>query len=69
MKSWIKQIFYWLSARLEVAPARFVPEDASLIPGMKKVIINLEPTYCDSLFDMVIHQKIGEFARSLGMKK
>ncbi|CAM4057593.1 NAD-dependent protein deacylase [Bacillus subtilis] len=58
-----------IGTSLEVAPARFVPEDASLIPGMKKVIINLEPTYCDSLFDMVIHQKIGEFARSLGIKK
>lgn len=44
-----------IGTSLEVAPARFVPEDASLIPGMKKVIINLEPTYCDSLFDMVIH--------------
>lgn len=58
-----------IGTSLEVAPARFVPEHASLIPGMKKVIINLEPTYCDSLFDMVIHQKIGEFARSLGIKK
>lgn len=58
-----------IGTSLEVAPARFVPEDASRIPGMKKVIINLEPTYCDSLFDMVIHQKIGEFAQSLGIKK
>ncbi|MEC1678100.1 NAD-dependent protein deacylase [Bacillus mojavensis] len=58
-----------IGTSLEVAPARFVPEDASRIPGINKAIINLEPTYCDSLFDFVIHQKIGEFARSLGIKK
>ncbi|WP_420806825.1 NAD-dependent protein deacylase [Bacillus nakamurai] len=54
-----------IGTSLEVAPARFVPEDASRIPGLKQVIINLEPTYCDHLFDLVIHQKIGEFAKQI----
>ena len=54
-----------IGTSLEVAPARFVPEDASRIPGLKQVIINLEPTYCDHLFDLVIHEKIGEFAKRI----
>ncbi|QEV90812.1 NAD-dependent protein deacylase [Bacillus velezensis] len=54
-----------IGTSLEVAPARFVPEDAGRIPGLKQVIINLEPTYCDHLFDLVIHEKIGEFAKRI----
>ncbi|ADP31446.1 NAD-dependent protein deacylase [Bacillus atrophaeus] len=58
-----------IGTSLEVAPARFVPEEASRIPGMKQILINLEPTYCDDLFDLVIHRKIGEFAKELSDKK
>ncbi|MPQ25383.1 NAD-dependent protein deacylase [Bacillus paralicheniformis] len=54
-----------IGTSLEVAPVRFVPEEAHLIPGLKKAMINLDKTPYDHLFDIVIHQKIAEFVRKL----
>ena len=46
-----------IGTSLEVAPVRFVPEEAHLIPGLKKAMINLDETPYDHLFDIVINQK------------
>ncbi|KJD55494.1 hypothetical protein UZ38_22025 [Bacillus amyloliquefaciens] len=54
-----------IGTSLEVAPVRFVPEEAHLIPGLKKAMINLDETPYDHLFVIVIHQKIAEFVRKL----
>ncbi|ASB90303.1 NAD-dependent protein deacylase [Bacillus sonorensis] len=54
-----------IGTSLEVAPVRFVPEEAHLIPGLKKAMINLEKTPYDHLFDVVIHRKIAEFTKEI----
>ncbi|MED1738398.1 NAD-dependent protein deacylase [Bacillus swezeyi] len=52
-----------IGTSLEVAPVRFIPEEAHAIPGLKKMMINLDETPYDHLFDLVIHHKIAEFAK------
>ncbi|MDA1476063.1 NAD-dependent protein deacylase [Bacillus changyiensis] len=54
-----------IGTSLEVAPVRFVPEEAHMIPGLKKIMINLDETAYDQLFDLVIHRKIAEFISEL----
>ncbi|MEH6971966.1 NAD-dependent protein deacylase [Bacillus sp. JJ675] len=54
-----------IGTSLEVAPVRFVPGEAHLIPGLKKIMINLDDTPFDHLFDVVIHRKIAEFVKEI----
>lgn len=54
-----------IGTSLEVAPVNLVPQEAHYIPGLKQVLINLESTAFDQLFDLVIHNKIGELASEL----
>lgn len=58
-----------IGTSLEVAPVRFVPEEAHLIPGLKKAMINLDETPYDHLFVIVIHQKLPSLFGSLTVKK
>ncbi|MGE6630822.1 NAD-dependent protein deacylase [Bacillus sp. NPDC077027] len=52
-----------IGTSLEVAPARYIPEDASRIPSLQKVMINLSDTESDPLFDLVIQERIGDFVK------
>ncbi|MFN2746875.1 NAD-dependent protein deacylase [Bacillus sp. z60-18] len=54
-----------IGTSLEVAPVRFVPEEAHGIPGLKKIMINLDETDDDYLFDLVIHRKVAEFVKEI----
>lgn len=58
-----------IGTSLEVAPVNLVPQEAHYIKGLKKVLINLESTPYDDLFDLVIHEKIGELASKLMKRK
>ncbi|CAL8902065.1 sirtuin NAD-dependent deacetylase [Bacillus pumilus] len=54
-----------MGTSLEVAPARYIPEDAAQNPSIFKVMINLSETEYDPLFDLVFHERIGELVKAL----
>jgi NAD-dependent deacetylase len=58
-----------IGTSLEVAPVNLVPQEAHYIQGLKKVLINLESTAYDDLFDLVLHEKIGELSGELMNRK
>ncbi|MFP5180900.1 NAD-dependent protein deacylase [Bacillus altitudinis] len=54
-----------MGTSLEVAPARYIPEDAAHHPSIFKVMMNLSETEFDPLFDLVFHERIGELVNAL----
>ncbi len=54
-----------MGTSLEVAPARYIPEDAAQNPSLFKVMMNLSETEYDSLFDLVFHERIGDLVKAL----
>ncbi|RAP20983.1 hypothetical protein C2W59_03811 [Bacillus pumilus] len=54
-----------MGTSLEVAPARYIPEDAAQNPSIFKVMINLSETEYDPLFDLVFHERIGDLVKAL----
>lgn len=54
-----------MGTSLEVAPARYIPEDAAQLPSIFKVMMNLSETEYDPLFDLVFHERIGDLVNSL----
>ncbi|MFS0655030.1 NAD-dependent protein deacylase [Bacillus sp. 179-C3.3 HS] len=54
-----------MGTSLEVAPARYIPEDAARIPSIFKVMVNMSETAFDPLFDLVFHEKIGDLVNAL----
>ncbi|ALC80579.1 MULTISPECIES: NAD-dependent protein deacylase [Bacillus] len=58
-----------IGTSLEVAPVNLVPQEAHYIQGLNKALVNLEPTAYDDLFDLVIHEKIGELVSDMKRKE
>ncbi|MDM5297358.1 NAD-dependent protein deacylase [Bacillus pumilus] len=54
-----------MGTSLEVAPAKYIPEDAAEIPTIFKVMVNMSETEYDPLFDLVIHERIGDLVHFL----
>lgn len=54
-----------MGTSLEVAPARYIPEDAAQNPSIFKVMMNLSETEYDPLFDLVFHERIGDLVKDL----
>ncbi|WP_413545232.1 NAD-dependent protein deacylase [Bacillus sp. A31] len=54
-----------MGTSLEVAPARYIPEDAAQNPSIFKVMMNLSETEYDPLFDLVFHERIGDLVKAL----
>ncbi|MDM5319327.1 NAD-dependent protein deacylase [Bacillus altitudinis] len=54
-----------MGTSLEVAPARYIPEDAAQNPSIFKVMMNLSETEYDPLFDLVYHERIGDLVKAL----
>ncbi|ABV61598.1 NAD-dependent protein deacylase [Bacillus pumilus] len=54
-----------MGTSLEVAPARYIPEDAAQNPSIFKVMMNLSETEYDQLFDLVFHERIGDLVKDL----
>ncbi|MGN7328241.1 NAD-dependent protein deacylase [Bacillus pumilus] len=54
-----------MGTSLEVAPARYIPEDAAQNPSIFKVMMNLSETEYDPLFDLVFHERIGDLVKGL----
>ncbi|MBD3861057.1 NAD-dependent protein deacylase [Bacillus sp. 28A-2] len=54
-----------MGTSLEVAPARYIPEDAAHHPTIFKVMMNLSETEYDPLFDLVFHERIGDIVKAL----
>jgi len=64
-KAYDADLFLTLGSSLKVYPVNQIPMMLSRAPGIKKVIINKEPTGMDRYFDLTIHQSIGETIHSL----
>ncbi|BBP88173.1 hypothetical protein BsIDN1_17910 [Bacillus safensis] len=54
-----------MGTSLEVAPARYIPEDAAHDPSIFMVMMNLSETEFDPLFDLVFHERIGDLVKAL----
>ncbi|QLI78969.1 NAD-dependent protein deacylase [Bacillus pumilus] len=54
-----------MGTSLEVAPARYIPDDAAQNPSIFKVMMNLSETEYDPLFDLVFHERIGDLVKAL----
>uniref|UniRef100_UPI003EB8A7E8 NAD-dependent protein deacylase n=1 Tax=Bacillus maqinnsis TaxID=3229854 RepID=UPI003EB8A7E8 len=59
------EVLLVIGTSLEVAPARYIPEDAARFPSIFKVMVNLSETEYDPLFDLVFHERIGDLVESL----
>jgi NAD-dependent deacetylase len=57
-------LFVVIGSSLAVYPAAGLPKIAQE-SGSKLVILNAEPTELDSIFDLVVHQKIGIFLKKV----
>ncbi|MGD7009636.1 NAD-dependent protein deacylase [Metabacillus sp. 84] len=57
-----------MGTSLEVYPVNQIPKDFRFRGNKRMVFINREPTMMDNLFDLVIHESIGEIARQLSVK-
>ena len=57
-------LFVVIGSSLAVYPAAGLPKIAQ-DSGSKLVILNAEPTELDSIFDLVVHQKIGIFLKKV----
>lgn len=60
-------LFIVLGSSLQVTPINQIPQLVSYKNGIRNVIINLEETIFDDIFDLVIHKKIGDAVSQVNM--